>query len=470
MAAERCGALDQLGSSGVELEAAARRPSPGPLLVFFDEINHDVTDFIREATDHGARRCLAVAVTARDLERTGGWVLLKAGASDVIAWDRSPAPVQDIAARLERWQTVEEVLQSDLVRTTLVGESTFWRRVLRDVIEVASFTQASVLITGESGTGKELIARLIHALDRRPEKRDLVVLDCATVVPTLSGSEFFGHERGSFTGAIAPRDGAFALANRGTLFLDEVGELPMTLQAELLRVVQEGMYKRIGSNVWQRTTFRLVSATNKTLLDEEAIGRFRRDFYYRIAGWTCHLPSLRERTEDIIPLAKHFLRQLTPDREGPELDAAVRQLFLSRDYPGNVRELKNLIGRLSHRHVGPGPITIGDLPEDERPHLAESATDWTAGQFEAGVFKALASGSGLREISNAAAATAIRLAIREHDGNLQRAARQLGVTDRALQLRRAAAHLKLVGTEEPTPLDVRAGDPLRASGGDSLPA
>ena len=150
-----------------------------------------------------------------------------------------------------------------------------------------------------------------------------MILDCSTVVPSLSGSEFFGHERGAFTGAIAPRTGAFELADGGTLFLDEVGELPVPLQAELLRAVQERTFKRVGSNVWRQASFRLLCATNRNLLQEQEEGRFRGDFYYRIAGWTVRLPSLSERTEDILPLFGHFYRQLRPGEPSPVLDRAV---------------------------------------------------------------------------------------------------------------------------------------------------
>src|SRR5437763_9151048 len=135
-------------------------------------------------------------------------------------------------------------------------------------MEAAFFTDAPVLSTGETGTGKELIARLVHSLDARSKKRDLVVVDCTTIVPTLSGSEFFGHERGAFTGAVSTREGAFALADGGTLFLDEVGELPLTLQPRLLRVLQEHTYKRVGGNLWQEAKFRLVCATNRNLETE----------------------------------------------------------------------------------------------------------------------------------------------------------------------------------------------------------
>ncbi|MET0417846.1 MAG: sigma 54-interacting transcriptional regulator, partial [Actinoplanes sp.] len=239
--------------------------------------------------------------------------------------------------------------------------------VLRDAVEAARFTSSAVLITGESGTGKERLAQLIHDLDPRPVKRKLVILDCSTVVPSLSGSEFFGHDKGAFTGAATAREGAFELADGGTLFLDEVGELPVTLQAELLRVVQEGTFKRVGSNAWRKSSFRLICATNRDLAAEQERGTFRNDFYYRIAGCSLRLPSLRDRATDIIPLFRHFFRQAYPDREPPELSDAVRELLLRRHYPGNVRDLRSLALRIIHRHVGPGAVTVGDVPELERP-------------------------------------------------------------------------------------------------------
>src|SRR5262249_44123862 len=153
----------------------------------------------------------------------------------------------------------------------------------------------------------ELLARLIHELNAATKERSLVVVDCTTIVPELSGSEFFGHERGAFTGAVAARDGAFALADGGTLFLDEIGELPSHLQAQLLRVIEEGTYKRVGGNAWQRTNFRLVCATNRDLPRLVEAGKFRGDLYFRIASWVFRIPPLSERIEDILPLARHFL-------------------------------------------------------------------------------------------------------------------------------------------------------------------
>jgi transcriptional regulator with GAF, ATPase, and Fis domain len=348
---------------------------------------------------------------------------------------------------------VDAIVTSPVVRDNLVGKSPAWISLLRQIVEVATFTTAPILITGESGTGKELAARLIHALDQRPHKGELIVLDCTTIVPELSGSEFFGHERGAFTGAVSARDGAFALANGGTLFLDEVGDLPLRLQAELLRVVQEHTYKRVGSNVWQETDFRLVCATNRDLQQEESQGRFRRDFYYRIASWTCKLPPLRERPEDILPLADHFLQHLRPNEAAPRMDHPVRDYLLQRTYPGNARDLKQVVSRLSYRHVGSGPITVGDIPAEERPQTHSVPGGWRDEAFESVIRRAAVLGAGLKEITQAASDTAIRTVVTEENGNLRRAARRLGVTDRALQMRRAAERRRSNERDNPRPAD-----------------
>jgi len=407
--------------------------------VFFDVFSPETVDVLRDTSRRGQTCVLAIAASRSVLDGTAHWRLLEAGATDVFAWDHSADPAAEIVARFTRWEAVEDLLRLPSVHESLVGESSAWRSILREVVEVARFTNSYVLITGESGTGKELLARLIHELDPRPAKGELVILDCTTVVPSLSGSEFFGHEKGAFTGAVMPRDGAFAIADGGTLFLDEVGDLPLPLQAELLRVIQDGMYKRVGSNMWRRTNFRLVCATNRSLLEEESKGQFRRDLYYRIAAWTCHLPSLRERVEDIPLLTRHFLKQARPDQAETELDEAVTLFLSNRNCPGNVRDLKHLVFRISSRHVGPGPITVGDIPPEERPPQDWTETDWRQAGFEQCIHQALMQGVTLREIGKAAGEIAIRIALAEESGNLHQAARRLGVTDRALQMRRAAA-------------------------------
>ncbi len=314
-------------------------------------------------------------------------------------------------------------------------------RVLGELVEAARVAKTPMLVTGESGTGKELAARLIHDLDPRLDKKALVVLDCTTIVPTLSGSEFFGHERGAFTDAVAARDGAFAEADGGTLFLDELAELPLGLQAELLRVIQEGMYKRVGSGLWRRTRFRLVCATNRDLRQEVEKGRFRNDLYHRIAAWTVRLPSLRDRQGDVPLLAEHLLRAIRPELGTPVYDPAVLDVLERRNYPGNVRELRQLVERISARHTGPGPITVGDLPGEERPRDETEMTaedDWNGGELERSVRRALARNAALHEIGRAAEEIAIRVALEESGGNLRRASARLKITDRALQMRRAA--------------------------------
>jgi transcriptional regulator with GAF, ATPase, and Fis domain len=410
-------------------------------VLLFNDVSDTLCEALRALQRDGCQRVLAVAMHGTPMPSELAWKLLRHGASELVVWDRVPDAMSQIEARLQRWSAVEEILQRPLIRTHLVGRSTAWLAVLRNVIEVATFSEASVLVTGESGTGKELIARLIHTLDTRATKADLVVLDCSTLVPELSGSEFFGHERGAFTGAALSRDGGFAMAKGGTLFLDEVGELPPTLQAQLLRVVQERSYKPVGSNTWKHSDFRLIAATNRDLAADVEQGRFRADLYYRLATWVFRLPSVSERPEDILPLARHFLHELLPDTETPDFDQPVREYIQSRTYRGNVRELRQLISRIGQRHVGNGPISVGDLPEDDRPIPAATSDNWQDQALTHVVRRALAQGAGLRDIGQAATDAAIHVAVSEEGGNLQRAARRLGVTDRALQLRRAHPRL-----------------------------
>ena len=441
----RAGLVSALSSEGVDCQAANREVLPLRLIAF-ERDDPELLDLVTTRSEQGQRRVLVIAI--RKAAMVGGipWRLLQAGASDVCAWDSMEDPAEYVAARLRRWREIDELVDSPLVRDNLVGRSKAWLSVLRQVVEVASFTDASVLITGESGTGKELIARLIHTLDGRPDKRELVVLDCTTVVPELSGSEFFGHERGAFTHAVATREGAFAMAENGTLFLDEVGELPLTLQAELLRMVQERTYKRVGGNTWKRVDFRLVCATNRNLLEEKARGAFRLDFYHRIASWVCRLPSLNERREDILPLTRFFLAQV--GSETTDLDSAVCDYLMLRNYPGNVRDLRQVVIRMAKRHVGRGPITVGDIPEDESPFAAGMADgEWKNAEFEKGIRRALSLGVSLKEIGQGAAEVAVQIALEDAEGNLQNAAQKLGVTDRALQMRRASGRKR--GIESP---------------------
>ncbi|HJW92881.1 MAG TPA: sigma 54-interacting transcriptional regulator [Thermoanaerobaculia bacterium] len=414
---------------------AAPPEAHGPGIVAFRVVSEELRARLRERSRGGTERVIAIATES--IAAGEGWALLQAGAADILPIDKPFVTAAAIAARFKRWAAVDDLIESPVVQRNLVGGNLSWCTFLRRVTDIARFTSSPVLIRGESGTGKELVARLIHVLDPRADKRELVVLDCTTVVPELSGSEFFGHERGAYTGASSARDGAFALADGGTLFLDEVGELPLRLQAELLRVVQEGTYKRVGGNTWQRARFRLVCATHRNLEQEMMAGRFRSDFYYRLAAWSCMLPPLRERRDDIPALARHFLQGHFDDG-APAIGDDVLRLLIGRDYPGNVRDLRHLVDRIAYRHAGNGPITLGDVPEEERPQPDARPGVQTVGDlFEQAAHIGLLCGMRMKDISGAAVEASVRLALDLEQGNVGRAAERLGITDRALQKRRA---------------------------------
>lgn len=234
----------------------------------------------------------------------------------------------------------------------LIGASAAWRKVLQQIELVAS-SNATVLITGESGTGKELVAKAIHAKSPR-QKRPIVTVNCAAIAPELFESEFFGHTRGAFTGAHKDRVGRFGLADGGTIFLDEVGDIPLSLQGKLLRVLQEGQYERVGEDRTRGVDVRVIAATNRDLGKEVEAGRCRQDLFYRLSVFPLHIAPLRERLEDVPLLAEHFLRKLNwrdtcngPMRLSEENIRALQDYH----YPGNVRELENIIERagiLSH--------------------------------------------------------------------------------------------------------------------------
>jgi transcriptional regulator with GAF, ATPase, and Fis domain len=438
-----------LAKAQVTLRQMPDRPD-GLGIVIFEQVDAALLGMLRSASTRAT--VLAISLSKRVPATCDMWQVLDAGAYDLLSWPLGSVKVDQVLPRLQRWDSVQRLVESSAVRECLVGNSLAWRTLVRSVVEAAAFTRSNVLITGETGTGKDLIAQLIHRLGAGTG--ELTVLVCTTLSPELAGSELFGHERGAFTGAVNARDGAFALADGGTLFLDEVGELPLPLQAQLLRAIQEHQYKRVGSNTWQSTSFALVCATNRDLEADVARGRFRADLYYRIAGWRCRPPPLRERPDDILPLAAYFLAQLASqarrqeghepafdtERDGThcDFDPAVREYLLTRNYPGNVRDLRQTVTRIWHRHSGPGPITIGSVPLDERVPAQGRHPAWPDRNFEGAIEHALALGINLSRISQTSADMAIRLVLEQEGDNNQRAALRLGVTDRALQIRRKA--------------------------------
>jgi DNA-binding NtrC family response regulator len=298
---------------------------------------------------------------------------MKLGAYDYISKPFSPLEELRLFLRrmAEKVQLVEENqflrervdTESDL--HGIVGSSAKIQDVLRMISRLKD-TRTPVLISGESGTGKELVARAIHfrgSFANRP----FVAVDCGSLVPTLIESELFGYEKGAFTGALRSKTGLFQSANGGTIFLDEIGELPLELQAKLLRVLQEKEIRPVGSNQKIKVDVRVVAATNRDLEAEYRNGTFRKDLYFRLNVVTVHLPSLRERRSDIPMLAHWFLDRHAPDSSMQVTNAAMKCL-LQYDWPGNVRELENCIERAVA--LGDGKLVdLGDLP----PTIASSS-------------------------------------------------------------------------------------------------
>ncbi|MCP4807696.1 MAG: sigma 54-dependent Fis family transcriptional regulator [Proteobacteria bacterium] len=239
----------------------------------------------------------------------------------------------------------------------LVGQSLAMREVF-SIIERVAPTNLTVLITGETGTGKELASRAVHNLSPR-KANAFRVFDCGAAPETLIESELFGHEKGSFTGAVASREGVFEGAHRGTIFLDEIGELPLDLQPKLLRVLEQREVRRVGSGKTRAVDVRVVAATNRNLLEEVRAGRFREDLYYRLAVVELQLPALRERQEDLGLLVDHLLKRSQADLT---ISAHVLELFKSYRWPGNVRELANVVERAIPFTDGE-EITLDGLPD-----------------------------------------------------------------------------------------------------------
>jgi transcriptional regulator with GAF, ATPase, and Fis domain len=271
--------------------------------------------------------------------------------------------------------------QADRRFERIIGNSDALESVLDQVEQVAS-TDSTVLIEGETGTGKELIAHAIHNASQR-FGRAFIKLNCAAIPLDLLESELFGHEKGAFTGAIAQKIGRFEMADKGTLFLDEVGDIPAALQPKLLRVLQEQEFERLGSGRTHKVDVRLVAATNRNLTKMVARGQFRSDLYYRLNVFPILLPALRERREDIPALVTHFVK-LFSRRMGKQVDSILPETmaaFQWYSWPGNIRELQNLVERaviLSRDGVLPNPLhknqTEPIMPSLHRPRTFHSST------------------------------------------------------------------------------------------------
>ncbi len=270
---------------------------------------------------------------------------------------------------------LEEATTEQLARYEMIGRSAVMQRVFYEIERVAP-TKASVLVTGESGTGKELISRAIHRLSPRANA-PFIRVNCAAIPRELIESELFGHERGAFTGAQVKKRGYFEQAHGGTLFLDEIGDMDLVAQAKVLRALQSGEISRVGSEHIMNVDVRILAATNKDLAREVEAGRFREDLFFRLAVFPLRSPALRERTEDIPPLADAFFARFVAENgmAMKPIDGAVYEALAKRSWPGNVRELKNVVERMAI--LSQDRVTIADLPED--PHASPFDEDADTG-------------------------------------------------------------------------------------------
>jgi two-component system response regulator AtoC len=377
--------------------------------------------------------------------RGAGSLVVKAmqiGAADYI---RKPfSDLDDVVHAVRRVLTYEKLKQEILASKAptahpdpterIVGSSPEIIDIFKTIGRVAR-TQATVLVTGETGTGKELMTEAIHnASDRR--SGPLVKVNCAALPETLLESELFGHEKGSFTGALAQHKGRFEAANKGTIFLDEVGEMSLATQKKLLRVLQEREFERVGGNVPVKVDVRVIAATNRNLRDEVLDGRFREDLFYRLNVIEVHMPSLRDRKEDIPALVSHFLDKhrysgvAMPARISEEAVA----LLMEHEWPGNVRELENIIQRAV-------VLSRGDLITPEHIVFQSEMT-----RYILDVDQKVRAGTPLNDMLAEVRRQAITTAIRLNEFNARKAAEQLDISLEDLEA--LAAELNLPIAEE----------------------
>jgi DNA-binding NtrC family response regulator len=404
------------GQSGVELLAELKKKQPGLEALLLTA--HGSIETAIQAMKEGAYNYLTKPVHLPELE---------------VHIQKAFEKVQ-LARRERQW--VEQI-NFESLRYRLVGSSPDMQRV-RQLIERVANTEATVLVYGASGTGKELVARAIHFNSSRRD-RPLVTINCAALQETLLESELFGHEKGAFTGATQAKPGLVEVAEGGTLFIDEIGEMAPGLQAKLLRVLEDGHFRRVGSTQECQANVRVIAATNKLLQEEQKAGRFREDLYYRLNVITISLPPLSERRQDIAELVEHFLssRQLGPVRY--RIDPHAMEALLAYAWPGNIRELANVLERaqiLAEDYL----ITLDDLPEA----IVESAPMDHAPAGDA---------RHLREVQR----RHVLSVLQQEKGNKVHAAKVLGISRRALYRLIDKFHLEDARTRgnnsraEPTP-------------------
>jgi len=303
-----------------------------------------------------------------------------------------------------------------------------------DTISKAAPTAATILITGETGTGKELVAGAIHRNSPR-RNSPFIKINCAAISENLIESELFGYERGAFTGAVSRKPGRFELAHKGTLFLDEAGDIPIEMQAKLLRVIQDQEFERVGGLRTIKVDVRLIAATNKDLLQEVKEGRFRDDLYYRLNVIPIHVSPLRERKEDIEPLTDYFVDKFNKKlNKSIKIDSQTRYMFLDYIWPGNIRELENLIERLVLMATG-DTVTLEDIPPGLKSRGVATSIPGFEGQKKS--FKEI-----IKNKTGEIERQIIVKVLKECNWNVTKAAMQLGLSRRGLHLKMTKYNLR----------------------------
>lgn len=399
-------AIDVQPFDGMELLDRVMRQSPQTLVVL--TTGFPTTGQIIEATQRGAHDVLRKEALPFELRQV------------------VESALQTREERRSAGQSDAELPKHD-GRVKMIGVSRALQGVFKMVGRVAR-SDAPVLIAGESGTGKELVAKAVHEYSPR-RQREMITINCGAIPENLLESELFGHEKGSFTGAIARRPGRFEQADGGTLFLDEIGDMPLGIQVKLLRVLQDGTFSRVGSNETLTTDVRIIAATHKNLAEEVAAGRFREDLYYRLNVVEIAIPPLRDRREDIPLLAEYFLQNITRKNglARIRLSAEATSALQSHSWPGNVRELENTIARacaLASSNI----LLPSDIPLASVPGKAPAAV---AAALDELINLAPASDGGLLQwLAREAAGRAVE----RSGGELKEAAAILGIT--ATELRK----------------------------------
>lgn len=362
---------------------------------------------------------------------------LKKGALDYITKPFELDDLKHVISKAVKTRTLKEselfLPPEEMERSGIIGASNAMLKIF-DAIKRVAPTTTTILITGETGTGKELVADAIHYNSPR-RNNPLIKINCAAIAPTLFESELFGHEKGSFTGATITKPGKLEIAHKGTLFLDEVGEIPREIQVKLLRVIQNQEFERVGGLQSIKVDVRIVTATNKNLLQDVRDGRFREDLYYRLNVFPIVVPPLRERREDILPLVDYFVDKFNKKLDiAVTVDGEVKEMLSRYEWPGNIRELENLMERMMLM-ARSKRLTLSEIPAELMGRIGNSAA--SSGNEDKKPFKDF-----LRSHMEDVERQMIIRCLEESGSNVTKAAKMMGLSRKGLQIKMIKYNLR----------------------------